>query len=530
MKRTLLLFVTASAMLYGCSTDPEMSDVQVSATPTQIEETMSPPTFGQVKDYVADALGADVAAKMQPTSRYVRVFFESTEQMLTELAKHEIEYAPAPLIASDNEQVISQANGLKPMYALVNSDVSLPEGVKYEVIAEYFDPTSPLSGLAEDQRESVTQAMIEMVPTTRATTNWKPWGTISIYDYLADKYVPLSNVPIIITGYKANAGPTLITETCFTDSDGNFETVNTFSGFVGELITWKKDACSILSDGTNLANTSSCPMDRSKWNLMINTDSTDRTYEYASVYRAVNLMEENGYKISPCCDLFEVAISCLDEEVPQDEDDAFIPGNSSRIAPITIYCGRKSGLDLFKTTCREVGKAIQYFNIQYYTQNNYASYSPTMIESWGEFCKWNFVHNEYARLWALEELYDYTSEYGGYVPRPDNMNHQNWFYNTVLPADHIIHKRTPLFIDLVDDFNQHSWPESHHSGTMLFPQDNVEHASIQNIIEWSYSCKTISELKQHILTDAPLLNAQDVNTLFNVYLQLETAQNQLTTP
>ena len=64
MKRTLLLFVTASAMLYGCSTDPEMNDVQISAAPTtQIEETLKPLSFEQTQQIVAAELGEEVASE-----------------------------------------------------------------------------------------------------------------------------------------------------------------------------------------------------------------------------------------------------------------------------------------------------------------------------------------------------------------------------------------------------------------------------------------------------------------------------------
>lgn len=52
--------------------------------------------------------------------------------------------------------------------------------------------------------------------------NWYPSGRIEIYDDLAGTYIPVSGVPVVVTGYKANSGTILQVETCTTDSEGRY--------------------------------------------------------------------------------------------------------------------------------------------------------------------------------------------------------------------------------------------------------------------------------------------------------------------
>lgn len=94
-----------------------------------------------------------------------------------------------------------------------------------------------------------------------------------------------------------------------------------------------------------------------------------------------------------------------------------------------------------------------------------------MRESWGEFTNYYFAQHEYRGLNALNKIQTYAPEYQGdygYIPfRPDALNRQEWFYNTQLDASSQC--RTPLFIDILDDFDQGIWPENFSYSYMKYP-------------------------------------------------------------
>ena len=72
MKKTTIGMVLLCAILLGsCTKDAEMNE----ALPQNTETTMDafkPMTFEQTRALVGEVLGSDVAARIEPTSRYVR--------------------------------------------------------------------------------------------------------------------------------------------------------------------------------------------------------------------------------------------------------------------------------------------------------------------------------------------------------------------------------------------------------------------------------------------------------------------------
>lgn len=132
MKRNLFLFAwTASATLCACSKDAATVDEPQPVRPEIAQAKLQTPlTFAEIRQIVDGVLGDAVAAQIAPTSRYLKFTFESTARMFAELAKGDIEYLPAPMLGETVEEITSNEDQPQPMYALVESNVTLPEGVK----------------------------------------------------------------------------------------------------------------------------------------------------------------------------------------------------------------------------------------------------------------------------------------------------------------------------------------------------------------------------------------------------------------
>ena len=534
MKRTLVLSLAVSALLYGC-TQPIATVEETTPVSRNMfnEEVLAPLNFEQMREIVAGVLGDEAASRITPTSRYVRVQFNNADRMCEYSMRGAAELLPEPLLGETYTEVSASADRPRPMYGLIERDVPMPEAAECEVLEEYFDPTSPLSGLTEAQAAKVNEAVMNNASMTRAGIddyNWYPSGRIEIYDDLAGTYIPVSGVPVVVTGYKANSGTTLQVETCTTDSEGRYTCKKQFLGFVSEQVKWANSYWSIMEDSANIAFTYSPILDRKAWNLIITSSTADRAMQFASAYRAANYMHNNGYRISNLKGTSAVNIRCLDEAIPANNNDRFEQvSDSSNTMVLYIYCKRKSAFDIYNVVQRELGKAVHNLRINAST-NDYRTFNKIMRESWGEFTNYYFAQHEYRGLNALNKIQTYAPEYQGdygYIPfRPDALNRQEWFYNTQLDASSQC--RTPLFIDILDDFDQGIWPENFSYSYMKYPQDEFFSLLIggfSDFEEWSRYCKNVAELKEMCFgAVGPYGTPREaINKLFTVYEELEAA-------
>ena len=121
-------------------------------------------------------------------------------------------------------------------------------------------------------------------------------------------------------------------------------------------------------------------------------------------------------------------------------------------------------------------------------------------------------------------LHTYTTEYSSKpVPRPDALNRQLWSYTELLDPNDIYHLRTPLFIDIYDDFNQYLWPELRHSGYNYFPHDRVCFQDVEAIWNMAINLTSVSEIKQATRSLSGASQA-DIDDLFELYEKLESEQ------
>lgn len=434
MKRTLVLSLAASALLYGC-TQPVATVEETTPVSRNMftEEIPAAPTFEQMRGIVAEVLGDAAAARIAPTSRYVRVQFASTSQMLAEINREAFVYSQTPIAGAVVERYTqsSDADRPAPMYAVVESDRTLPEELEYEVVAEYFDPASPLADLTAEQAAAVERACMQRFVKTRADLSdydWYPWGRIEYKDDLTGEYYPVANARIILQGYKGGAPTTLQTETCRTDENGDFRATKQFFGVVAEWVEWSSVYWSILSDNANVATTGEM-VDRKKWSCILSSYKKTRDIHYATAHLATRYMFQKGFPVGYCVPKGFVGITCLDESVPIGGDDkCALDEENPNKAKIVIYCKNKTPLETRLALNRLVGKAMQ---LQVLTDNNkdLTTYSRIMTESWREFTRYYFTENYYSDLKALDKLHTYTDNYvaiyDSEVQETDHINLQN---------------------------------------------------------------------------------------------------------
>lgn len=532
-----MIFSLALATLLGACTQPVATVEEAMPSPSAENilhaAAPGPVSFEQMRGLVADVLGTDAAAGIVPTSRYVRLRFDDVERMCEHYMRGPVELSPEPLLGETYDVDAAEDGKPRPMYALVESGTPLPEEARCDVLAEYFDPMSPLSGLTPEQAEAVMRAL---TPATRAATaeyDWYPSGRVEIYDELAKVYVPISGVSVVVTGYKgASDGTVLQTETCITDSEGRYTCKKLFYSLVSERVKWSNLYWNIMEDNANVAYTNSPALDRKPWNLVVRSSSPDRAMQFASAYRAANFMHNNEYCISNMDDngTSTVNIRCLDEAIPANTDDRFEQSPvASNIMTLFVYCKRKTPFEIHNVVQRELGKAVHRLRVNAST-NDYDDFSKVVRESWGELTKYHFAMLEYQGLSALNTIQnfvpDYQADYGFVPARPDALNGQSWFYNTRIDANSQC--RTPMFIDIIDDFDQSTWPENFDSSYIKYPQDQLFSrliAGFYALEKWSLRCKNVSdvELACYAAVQLDLSHMRAIDQLFTVYKELEAA-------
>ena len=516
MKKTTIGMVLLCAILLGsCTKEAEMKN---EALPQNTETTMDafkPMTFEQTRALVGEVLGSDVAERIEPTSRYVRVFFPNVDRLLEEIRKEGLIYSSLPAPGIEITPVTVQEGRPEPVYTVLEGDAQLPDDVEYEVLAEFFAPGDPQSGLTPDEALTVEAAMNT---TTRVATNWKPSGRVEYRDELTGEDYPIEGLRVVIFGYSSSMQ--MIQETVRTDTDGNFTATKTYAALPGTAsIQWQDIKWSILSNSSSLASTGQVidPNTMPRWNCIISSTKSV-SYDYATAHLAAKYMNKNGYSVTGGT----VQICCLDEAVPSGSDDRFLPDPyDATVMKVLVYCQDKTPLDIMATVLREMGKAVQWLKINA-KNNDYIHYSRVITESWGEFTKWYFLDEYYKELDALYKLHVYDDLYSPWYPKPDDLNIQLWYYNpTKSPYDQC---RTPMFIDLWDNCNQSELDENITTATAKYPVDAVNlkvNADISDLAAWSVSCKKVEAVEALSISTVPE-QSNNIRTLMTLYKELES--------
>ena len=426
---------------------------------------------------------------------------------------------PLDAIVSEGEYFESENPLLR--YAVVPIDMELPD-VERELLYEMFIPDDSRTrmptrcahidaDLAErlvDEAMRITGNEEEPINKTRAST-WYGRGRLTAYDELLRDYIPLRGVKVRIT----RAG---VTHTAITDSLGYYQMTEGFKYGAEYSIIWERADWDIRDGATGQANyKAGSNVTDQAWNLNI---IGGKSIRYCHIHRACYrhfYHTKLGYpKARPSGRAVKVSYMDEYDETALGE---FVNGRIGVFSDIKIYKGCGSELssfhEIFATTLHELGHACHCFNMN-------------IVEFWD-------VHHMIRDSWAcaiayysLKEEVEYlASNSAAFLGLPteavtetykdfiQQYNEQEWpFVRRNL-------RYSPMFIDLIDDFNQRDYyyieqPNNY----MSYPNDYITgytFAVLGNILKDAYAAHS---LKTGLRANKPAgVTDADLDVLFELY-------------
>jgi hypothetical protein len=268
--------------------------------------------------------------------------------------------------------------------------------------------------------------------------SYHPNGTITVYNSIVEDFIPVENVAV-----RARRWFTVYTDR--TDGSGHFFMAKTFKRPCNYSLVWTTWKYYISNDIWFPAIYDG-PKRTGSWDLDI--DDSGKSFRFATLFRAGHrYFEENigGLKRPGVWTLLKIAYIDGDNTGINwgNHWQTFIFGLAG--LPNIIIWGKESESVykesdvLFSTTIHELGHAS---HISLLNDFQFIQVDEIIRESWANCVEWYITKIEYNELGVMD--YD-DPDVDPYRNEGDNI--QRWV-TTSLPD------YTPLFIDLVDDYNQ----------------------------------------------------------------------------
>ncbi len=402
--------------------------------------------------------------------------------------------------------------------------------VEHEVLIEaympdYYDdeaitksshiPASALDALmAEAYR--MTGNEYDTAPITKAK-EWHPSGRIRAYDNIVGDFVP-------IKGVRVRGTHLLKIKETLTDEDGNYQ-LSGFKNGVNMKVVWESDRWDVRDGNIGQAVYDGPKIKRSQWNLDIRSSVGSRSAAHSAIHRAAY-----RYYVDNICGLSRPDNSRKEKlaYIHDDIDKGGVNGDYNRQWGMGIWsdiriAGKNSSgwrqiSELFSTTCHELGHATHYTSVK----STYKKSSKQVLESWATFTQYFLTRQEYKELGVEDKLCPQKS-----IKEGKNYEAADLQYNFQVRYDSDENEEyfttyTPLFIDLVDDYNQFIYygrvnPEIH-------PDDEIKNFPAKEIESIVFSSKSFSDVKTKLLNyatshpgNAYNINSSSIDDIFSVY-------------
>lgn len=332
-------------------------------------------------------------------------------------------------------------------YCVVPEGKDLPP-VKFEVIYKVFIPSDndqsarstagDLSGYYEAIVNESARITGNLPPTD--TTNhliskssqarWTPKGRIRAWDDLLGVYVPLNHVSVHARWFTH-------IEKCLTDEEGYFQ-MKSFRQPVNYSIKWENSLFTIR-DGLFFQAWYNGPRMKGDWQLDINSGKSKM---FATIHRAAyrQFYGDNLGLYRPSLSTGGRTKICYMNGTGTGQFIGdFTPGGI--IPDIQVWGNgtRKATNIVFASVSHELGHQL---HSQYVGNIRFLKTSKIIRESWAEAVEWAITNDEYHKL---------GRQYG--VPAAIKYDHQFNTHNDWPTVDD--RNYSPIFIDLMDDINQH---------------------------------------------------------------------------
>ena len=392
-------------------------------------------------------------------------------------------------------------------------------GVEYEILSDLFIPDEDKDEEDDDGimtrsgtkwNEALTDALVEeslrmtgneedgeSEQQTRGRSKWRPAGRITAYDNIVGGAIPLNYV-------RVRARRWFTTHIGYTNANGYYSCNGRFKRPANYSIAWETSRWDIR-DGNIVQAYYNGPKKTGNWDLYI---SANKSIRYATIHRALYRFyygNTNGLK-RPTNSRKE-KIAYLHKKGNGINGDYNRQWGMGVWSDIRIYGQGNNGWremsEVFSTTCHELGHAAHYTN----NRNTYGKCKTNLIESWARCVQYILTNQEYEELGIFNKLPAYPE---------NNYNFQAW------NPQAYDRNYTPLFIDLIDDFNQ----RTHQGNNTIYPDDEIHDMPVSVVQDIVFRSKSFSDVKRQLLDYAAKnkqvaqlynLTSETINRLFTVY-------------
>lgn len=503
------------------------------------------PTDGRV-GLIADELAQMSPFMLHPTHYYIKVLPISMEELDWLSEQNEVAFTPFPFAHEitgtgtiahapaefDEETGLQKIIGsLTPSYGVIPINYKMPDGTKYEILAELYMPhllTPQLADAAHTPYISKTFADIlidQALYVSGAKTmdellkykDWYPSGSVEIYDTVLGEYVALPHVRVHACANGKDVW-------AYTDQNGKFTINQKLRGPVDYYIEWGSDEYKIFDSSGQLATYFCGRNMNGSLYLQIHSGEaycigTISRALYAHYYGSTNIWERiSDFRHKN----YRFWINYYHSFDPEKSGNFHYPHDKN----VSIWgknsLGEVKGSEsLMHTTFHEFGHAAMWYR-SVDNSTGYKNFDKTLRESWADFIGWFRMMAEYKKLgldmysYFYIRHFDFENGIAPYYERPSFYNNQNVTQIQFQNGEHY----TPLFIDLVDGTNQKFIYEViYKDNENIYPNDNIQTANYKKLYEMATISQNMKELKSNLLMHAAELGVdqRNIHNYFEFY-------------
>ena len=346
----------------------------------------------------------------------------------------------------------------------------------------------------------------------QVSASWMPSGRITAFDNVVGGPVPIVGAKVLVHRW-------FTTVSTYTNDNGYFFCNRDFKRPVNYYIKWERDRWDIREGWFGQAYFNG-PKLKGQWIQYIDGG---KSLAYATIHRAA-FRVFYGYAASlnrPTCYKTKFAYQHRSGSA---SGRYWLELGLGILPDIQIFgfdsAGNRFPTDyIFGITCHELGHAAHWTNATLNFIDAGLTGSLNFIESWADCVQYILTNLEYEQLGVLDLLHkpwSATTLYGSFSGyKPNYVNKQAWFmldpseenYDSIITY-------TPVFIDLIDDFNQANYKYNQPTG-MNLP------------LYWS-SCVPVDSLQYSVgLIEQLVLSSASLNGVRN---KLTARENLMVNP
>ncbi|WP_300108779.1 hypothetical protein [uncultured Alistipes sp.] len=534
MKHYLILFILTTIFI-GCSNFPETEEMAPpQTTRSNLGAQNSKPypleIMQQAFNEVSQTKLTRSNNQLTPTHHLIEFSPSTFDEYYRIQSDFECQFQYNPEIEISGDQnyadVITEGDSPDKLYALIGKDEYIPDYItNYQTIEEYYTPFASDSGISDFQLASLISekaANISGIYPNASSNTRLPKGSVHITDSKAMDKIPLVGVKVAIYFIPKEESVVRDGEIVYTDENGNFQGtqyVDESKFTISYNIIWQDSNWIITDSKGNTARTHGVPDANNEWHVCITTPAQtleiSQSFGYASAHRILYAAQHNGIP-APTHYNDLLKIKCYQTSPSLRSEDCkttFYDISNNKAPLITIYCQDKSTTDLMKLLASQLGKIAMYE----YSPQRYSYIAQYIQDSWGMYVIYHLLIKEYERTGDLLYLMPPTIWQGKIGPAPNEYDLQPWVFDKKDKDN----SKSPLFIDLRDNFNQALYYED--TLEECRPYDEIFIQDFEEIQNIAFGSENLTDIRAKVLSlkDKYNFSSGDVTILFRTYFKFE---------